>query len=205
MEIDRCPTCAAAVRPGAGWCTLCYADLRPPAPPPPAPPQPAAVPMAHAVSFAPQPVERPPSAADPLTAAYGDLLAFVGGPAAATPPTATPTTAEPSSPRLTDPQGGRGPAAAEDGTGWPCMACGALNAFDLMACHSCALPFGTGLGTPRPSYDRRSLMVRGIAAAAAMVLLVGLLSFLGTKMTTDPTPDFTDQPTQTIQPKSESG
>lgn len=33
----RCPHCRAAVRPGAPWCTLCHADLRPP-PEPPAPP-----------------------------------------------------------------------------------------------------------------------------------------------------------------------
>jgi len=42
---ERCPRCAALVRPGAQWCTLCYADLRPaPAPPPvaPLPPAPAA-------------------------------------------------------------------------------------------------------------------------------------------------------------------
>lgn len=26
----RCPRCSAALRPGAPWCTLCYADLRPP-------------------------------------------------------------------------------------------------------------------------------------------------------------------------------
>lgn len=27
----RCPACSASVRPGAPWCTQCYADLRPPA------------------------------------------------------------------------------------------------------------------------------------------------------------------------------
>jgi hypothetical protein len=33
----RCPQCAAHVRAGSDWCTLCYADLRPaPAPEPPA-------------------------------------------------------------------------------------------------------------------------------------------------------------------------
>ena len=32
----RCPHCRAAVRPGAPWCTLCHADLRP-APPAPEP------------------------------------------------------------------------------------------------------------------------------------------------------------------------
>lgn len=29
MTTDRCPACSAAVTPGAPWCTLCYADLRP--------------------------------------------------------------------------------------------------------------------------------------------------------------------------------
>jgi hypothetical protein len=34
----RCPQCAAHVRSGSDWCTLCYADLRPaPAPAPAAP------------------------------------------------------------------------------------------------------------------------------------------------------------------------
>ena len=34
----RCPQCAAHVRSGSDWCTLCYADLRPaPAPAAPAP------------------------------------------------------------------------------------------------------------------------------------------------------------------------
>jgi hypothetical protein len=26
---DRCPGCAAIVRPGSPWCTLCFTDLRP--------------------------------------------------------------------------------------------------------------------------------------------------------------------------------
>jgi hypothetical protein len=30
----RCPTCGAHARLDAEWCTLCYADLRPPAPEP---------------------------------------------------------------------------------------------------------------------------------------------------------------------------
>jgi hypothetical protein len=31
----RCPQCSAHISPDAGWCTLCYADLRPPVAPPP--------------------------------------------------------------------------------------------------------------------------------------------------------------------------
>ena len=48
----RCPHCRASVRPGAPWCTLCHADLRPP---PPAPEPVVAVPA-------------PAPAVDPLTA-----------------------------------------------------------------------------------------------------------------------------------------
>lgn len=39
---SRCPHCRAGVRPGAPWCTLCHADLRP-APPAVPEPTPAAV------------------------------------------------------------------------------------------------------------------------------------------------------------------
>ena len=38
----RCPRCSAHVRASSGWCTLCYADLRP-APPEPVAPEPATV------------------------------------------------------------------------------------------------------------------------------------------------------------------
>lgn len=57
--LDRCPKCGAAVRFGDPWCTLCYADLRPPPPEPePEPePQPAAV----------TPPPRPDPLTDPLT------------------------------------------------------------------------------------------------------------------------------------------
>jgi hypothetical protein len=35
--VSRCPQCAAAVAESAIWCSLCYADLREPAPAPSAP------------------------------------------------------------------------------------------------------------------------------------------------------------------------
>jgi hypothetical protein len=37
LATTRCPRCAALVRPGQDWCTLCHTDLRP-APEPPAVP-----------------------------------------------------------------------------------------------------------------------------------------------------------------------
>ena len=51
---SRCPHCRASVRPGAPWCTLCHADLRP---------EPS--PVAEAPVVAVAPVVRP---LDPLTA-----------------------------------------------------------------------------------------------------------------------------------------
>ena len=38
----RCPRCSAHVVAGGDWCTLCYADLRPPPPEPPVPVEPSA-------------------------------------------------------------------------------------------------------------------------------------------------------------------
>jgi hypothetical protein len=52
---ERCPGCSAAVRPGAPWCTLCFADLRP-APPPEL-----------------EPVRHGVAAVDPLTASLAVL------------------------------------------------------------------------------------------------------------------------------------
>ena len=57
---SRCPHCRASVRPGAPWCTLCHADLRPAPEPEPEPV------VVAPVSVTPvQPAVRP---LDPLTA-----------------------------------------------------------------------------------------------------------------------------------------
>lgn len=72
----RCPSCAASLRPGAPWCTLCYADLRPaPAPTPDPVPEPVlAVPPSASYGV---------PAADPLSAP----LAGPAGPTAGPDPT----------------------------------------------------------------------------------------------------------------------
>ena len=58
----RCPQCAAHIRSGSDWCTLCYADLRPAPAPAPAPaadlepapePGPAPEPVADVPELAP--------------------------------------------------------------------------------------------------------------------------------------------------------
>jgi len=69
----RCPHCRAAARPGAPWCTLCHADLRPP------PPAPSPAPLVPATA-----ARRVP-AFDPLTAP----AAALGLPTAAAPAEAT--------------------------------------------------------------------------------------------------------------------
>lgn len=56
----RCPECSAHVIPSAEWCTLCFADLRPPAPVE-AEPEPAVEPIAapeQSAAQPDQPVER---------------------------------------------------------------------------------------------------------------------------------------------------
>lgn len=67
--LDRCPKCGAAVKLGDPWCTLCYADLRPPAPPlgarPAAPRDSSALPP---VALDPLEATYRPSPPDPLTA-----------------------------------------------------------------------------------------------------------------------------------------
>ena len=47
-QIDRCPQCSGAVRPGAPWCTQCWTDLRPPAPAEPEPAPDVVPPARHA-------------------------------------------------------------------------------------------------------------------------------------------------------------
>ena len=62
---SACPSCGAAVRPDSPWCTLCYADLQPPAAEPE--PVPEAVPEPVATTPAPPPVPPVPAAAPSAT------------------------------------------------------------------------------------------------------------------------------------------
>ena len=71
MANERCPSCGAAVRADDPWCTLCWADLRPPPPPPVAPAPVVSAPILAA------PVSAPSGAvatADPLTAPLAVVL-----------------------------------------------------------------------------------------------------------------------------------
>ena len=73
-----CPSCGAALRPDAPWCTLCYTDLRPKPAPEPPPPPPTTAP-ARAAYGVPAP--------DPLTQPLVDFLPRAGAPLPATEPT----------------------------------------------------------------------------------------------------------------------
>jgi hypothetical protein len=76
---DRCPKCGAAVRFGDPWCTLCYADLRPPAPEVPEP-EPEPTPGPDAIA-APPAYNAPVGAGhDPLTAPLEAVAAPINGP-----------------------------------------------------------------------------------------------------------------------------
>lgn len=155
MANERCPSCAAVVRAGDPWCTLCWADLRPPPPePPPAvPTQFVAVPV-PAVAVA-APATYAPSV-DPLSAP----LAVVLGQAPAVP----------------------SPAAPEATTAtWPCVQCGAANPIDLDTCATCTTPFG---GRIRRLDDakgqRRKVLLVGLGVVGAFLLLLGAVTFAAT-------------------------
>jgi hypothetical protein len=76
-DTGRCPKCGAAVRIGDPWCTLCYADLRPPAPDPvPEPALPPEAAVDEAPAYRPLPVSGP----DPLTAPLDVVTSPVSGP-----------------------------------------------------------------------------------------------------------------------------
>lgn len=111
----RCPACSAALRPGAPWCTLCYADLRAPEPEP-EPPTPPSATGGHAGQS---------HRFDPLTAPVQDLgipgrHATVGSVDTAT--------------SEADQDGPQTPT-------WPCTACEQPNPLSAAACATCGTDF----------------------------------------------------------------
>lgn len=80
MSLPRCPSCGAAVRADAPWCSLCYTDLRPR-------PEPVAAPPRHARPDLDTGPDREPDL-DPLTAPLELLLRAPGDPL---PPPPAPT------------------------------------------------------------------------------------------------------------------
>jgi hypothetical protein len=168
---DRCPRCAALVRPGSQWCTLCYADLRP-APPP-------------QLALEPQPTSPPRSTGaltssdifDPLTAPLALLERGAEEPAPAQAPTADPATVNATT-------GNPAPKQA----GWPCATCGATVPLDEPTCTSCGAGFLEGTLPVDPVLGRLSkgagsnqakvlIMVGG--SLGLLVLILGAMYVLG--------------------------
>jgi hypothetical protein len=194
---DRCPQCAAAVRPGAQWCTLCFADLRPrdaaPAEPAPA--------TAAAETSGASTVSGASLAFDPLTAPLALLEhgQFGGAaPESAAPESAAPESAAPGSaaPEHGLPERGGGEAGGElapSGSvqaklaGWPCMTCGEVVAIDLSVCPACGAGFmapGPGLGATEglgklgALGDKKAQLRIMIGGAGLLCLVILLVLFI---------------------------
>jgi len=161
----RCPQCAALVRPGSQWCTLCYADLRP------RPIEPV-VPVAPVAPVTPS-AGAPTSSAlavepfDPLTAPLA--LLERGGVAPETGEVAAET-----------------PASVK--AGWPCARCGATVALDETSCTSCGAGFLEGTLTDDPVLNRLGhgpvsnqikLLIMIGGSAGLLVLGLGLMYLFG--------------------------
>ncbi len=151
---DRCPRCAALVRPGSQWCTLCYADLRP------APPEPPAAPVAPEAAVAPAaPAHAAASSElfDPLTAPLALLERGVAGPVSSQPPSSQIQTPE-SQPQV----------------GWPCATCGATVPLDEPNCTSCGAGFLEGTMPADPVLGRLSGGSRnGVSNQTKLLIMVG--------------------------------
>jgi hypothetical protein len=123
VTTDRCPGCAAAVTPGAPWCTLCYADLRVPA-----------------ATATPQPVVQPMAEYAPSTAAIPQLTPAGPPPHALAPDALAPDALAPD-PILDAPVAKAAPIARVRLAGWPCLGCGSVVPMDDNVCTGCGRPF----------------------------------------------------------------
>jgi len=152
LRTTTCPSCGAGLRPDAQWCSLCYHDLRPAAPP----------------VVVPQPSPEH-GGEDPLTAPLLDLL-LPAAPAAApvAPPVAVPAPAAPV----------HAPAHAAEAE-WPCTRCGARNALTANACRDCGSPFlGGAADAPvlvLPGVGDLTKLSRGHRAAVAVGVVMAVL------------------------------
>ena len=139
---DRCPGCASAVRPGSPWCTLCFTDLRPPAPEPE--PARADVVSAPGVSRNTRGVDSSTAPLDLLErdehgGSVGDDLRDVDE---AGSPARSQAEADADS---------RADALMTDGPGWPCLRCGETVGLELSICPACGAGFMQGASGPGAS------------------------------------------------------
>ncbi|MGH8890961.1 MAG: hypothetical protein ACRDV3_14530 [Acidothermaceae bacterium] len=189
FDNSRCPRCAAMVRPGSQWCTLCYADLRP-APVPVV--EPAAEQAAQPEHSAPadsafalqSQVNAQSQAFDPRTAPLALLDRDLDG------PDARAQVGQTADARAAGKHAA--PAAQPDlgSPGWPCATCGATVPFDESSCPSCGAGFlenvdadtslhRFGLHTGQVSKQTKALIMIG-GSLGLLVLLLGIMYVIGT-------------------------
>jgi hypothetical protein len=143
----RCPHCAALLRAGSPWCTLCFTDLRPA-------PEPVAV-TTREPSYAGAPARSggsPSEPFDPLTAPLSVVEA--GG------VDVGPVDAEASA-----------PTEETKPTGWPCPRCDEIVPFDEAACPKCGMAFLEG-ATGQPDLLER-IGSRGISTSTQVMIIAG--------------------------------
>jgi len=128
-----CPHCGSALREGAPWCTLCYADLRAPEQPVPPPATVASAPVVPGLA-----AEYGLPALDPLTAPLLDVVLPRLVPVERAPAVA-PTADLPGSAVAPDDAVAAGAAAPEPT--WPCTRCGATTPMSATACCGCGAGF----------------------------------------------------------------
>lgn len=172
MTTDRCPRCAAALPARAQWCTLCFADLRPPAAATPEPP-----------AAAPAPA---PPVDDAAAGGAAPSVEAAAAPAAVfrrLPPAPVPgSVALAPDPILDAPLERPAPT-------WPCVQCGTVVPLDDELCPNCGARFLGGSDTPAIALPmvgdvtRMSTGVKyafaGVAAVAVFGVLVLLMVVLG--------------------------
>jgi RNA polymerase subunit RPABC4/transcription elongation factor Spt4 len=167
----RCPHCGALLRPGAEWCTLCYADLRPK--PEPEPVTVIAREPSYAAGAAPAAPVDPLTAPRPTLDSAAPLSALEAAALAITNKTAPDPEADPSAAPV----------------GWPCSGCEAVVSFDEDACPTCGTRFLDGARGAPDLLDRigpgglpvstQSLIIAG-GAAAMIAVIVAAMYIIGT-------------------------
>ena len=147
MSDSRCPACAAAVRAGDPWCTLCYTDLRPRQPEP-----------LVAAGGVVEPLERHDELTAPLQpGAPLPAPSPATAPAPVPAPAPAPVTVDP-----TDPLGLRPPMPR-----WTCPACASTPTFDELICPTCGHALLSDGEPALPS------LVRGDGKNARVAIMLG--------------------------------
>ena len=160
MTTARCPACGASVALDAPWCTLCYADLR-----------------------APAPASEPAPVPEPVAVAAGPAVDALGVIPPAPLPAGTVLTPDPhldapitkaADIRLAEP-------------GWPCRNCGTVVAMAEDNCPQCHTPFLApedfvevtlpGVGNVR-KLDTKTRTFLGLAGAVGVTLVLVLLAVI---------------------------